>query len=380
MKEKTKIIHSNKPGEKFGNINPPVIHASTIVAKDYNSFINPPKEKDIYDYGRYGTEPHATLKKVVSELENGFNTILTSCGLQAVTTSVLCNVKAGDHILVSDGVYLPTRMMEKLLSDFAVEVTYFDPLNPDLENLKQDNTKLLFMEIPSSITMEFGDLDAITAFTKKHNIISVVDNTWSAGVLYKPLENGWDVSVQSGTKYISGHSDVMLGVVVVKDPDHYLKMYKKSNLFGLSVAPDDVYLAVRGIKTMTTRLEKHYENAMKVAKWLQQQDLIAEVYYPPLPESPGHEHWKKHCKGGNGLLAFTFKENYSDNHLPKFVDSLKLFHLGASWGGFESLILLQDPARTATKWDKPKVVRLHIGLEDTDDLLADLAQALDNLK
>ncbi|MGB1360539.1 MAG: trans-sulfuration enzyme family protein, partial [Alphaproteobacteria bacterium] len=314
MKKETKIIHpSNYKGCKsqYGSVNPPIVRASTVAHKDFNEIQNPGEDRVIY--GRYGLEPAGTLKRAIAELEGAYNTILTSCGLQAVTLGVFSAVKAGDHVIIADGVYVPSQKLGKeLLPDFGVEVSFFDAMKPEsLNDLIKDNTVAVFFEVPSSGTMEFPNIEEIINITKKHNILSIVDNTWGAGgYLVKPMDYGVDISIQSLTKYPCGHSDVLMGAISVREKELWEKVNHKASLFGSAVSPDDIYLLLRGLKTMPTRLNQHHDNAIKVAKFLKDHDKVDEVFCPALETSPGHENWKKYCTKTNGLFSFTFKENY----------------------------------------------------------------------
>ena len=382
MKKETGIIHSKNykaKKSKYGSVNPPIIRASTIVFSDYNEITNPPADKS--GYGRYGIEPAGTFKQAISDLEGAYDTILTASGLQAVTLCALSLFKSGDHILIADGVYEPTQKLGKLIGDFGIETSFFDVMNlENINDLIRDNTVAIMFEAPLSLTMEFPNVQEIVDICKDRNIISIIDNTWGAsGYIFKPLDMGVDISVSALTKYIVGHSDVMMGSISVADEKLFKQMYKKAILFGSAVSPDDIYLALRGLKTLDVRLKQHHENTIKVAKFLQDHPLVDEVLCPALPKSTGHENWKKYCNQTNGLFSFIFKEEYSENYIGKFIDALEFFQQGYSWGGYESLITASFPNREATGWNKNRIIRLHIGLENPDDLIADLKQALDKI-
>ena len=382
MKKDTRIIHpANYKGKKskYGSVNPPIVRASTVAFESYSEIINPDPSK--IGYGRYGIEPANTFKKSISDLEGAYDTILTSSGLQALSMATMGVLNAGDHLLIADGVYAPMANIGKnLLPDYGIEVSFFDVLKPEnLSALVQKNTKAIVFETPSSLTMEFPDIQKITDFAQKHNLISIMDNTWGAGYLLKPLDLGVDISVQAITKYIVGHSDVMMGSIAIREKILFDRVKAKSTLFGTSVSPDDTYLALRGLKTLAVRLNQHHKNTMKVAQFLQEHPLVDEVFCPALSSSPGHENWKKYCTKVNGLFSFTFKENYGDNYTGTFIDNLEFFQTGYSWGGYESLILMATPDRSVSGWDKNRMVRLHIGLEDADDIIDDLNQSLMNL-
>lgn len=383
MKKQTGIMHpKNYRGKKtkHGSVNPPVIRASTVAFENYNQIANPPADK--VDYGRYGLEPAGTFKQAISDLEGAYDTILTSCGLQAVTLCAFSLLKAGDHILIADGVYEPTQNMgKKLLPDFGVEVSFFDVMKPEsIVDLIRENTTAILFEVPSSLTMEFPHIEKIVEIAKDNNITSIIDNTWGAsGYLLNPLSLGVDISVSALTKYVVGHSDVMMGAISVANENLFKQISKRVKMFGSAVSPDDIYLALRGLKTLPVRINQHHENAIKVAEFMQNHPLVDEVYCPALPTSVGHKNWKKYCTQTNGLFSFTFKEQYGENYIGKFIDSLEFFQTGYSWGGYESLILVAEPKREVSGWNKNRIVRLHIGLENVDDIIADLKQGLDKI-
>ncbi len=383
MKQKTKLLHANTycPSKtKYGALNPPVIHASTVIHKDYDELMNPPKEKIVY--GRYGLEPMHTFKKTISELEGAHDTIVTSCGQQAVSVALLGVLKAGDHILLDDGVFPPTKtFVEGFLSEFGIEYSFFNSLTLDnIENLKKDNTKVVMFETPSSITMEMPNITAIIKFAKKHNLISVVDSTFGSGYLFKPLNIGVDISIMAATKYIVGHSDALIGTIAIKTQQLFEVVYDKVRKIGISVAPDDIALALRGIRTLDVRLKQHNINAGKMIEFLASHPLVDEVLSPAYKNAKGHKYWQEHFSANCGLMSFTFKENYDDKQMAKFANNLKLFSMGYSWGGYESLICFKFPDRSIAKWIGNMVVRIHVGLEDIDDLICDLKDSMALLK
>lgn len=380
MHEKTILLHSLlKKTTSPRTIPPHVIHASTVVFKNFKEFIDPPQKK--VTYGRYGLEPHKSLRSALSALEGAYDTILTSSGMQAIAMVLLAILKADDHILIADGVYQPTRSFaDYCLQNYAIHVTYFDPLDMEaLEAKVRSTTKAIFFETPHSYTMEMPHIDGILSIAQRHKIYSIVDNTWGAGYLFKPLAIGVDITIQAATKYISGHADLLLGTISIRDKDVFLTIDKRIKYLGCSVTPDDVYLTLRGLRTLAVRMEQHAKNAWDIIDFLRSHPLISQVICPGLQGTPGHNHWQKHFTGICGLLSFTFKKKYNNDALGVFVDALKLFPLGYSWGGFESLICVSNPIRTVNAWKKGSVIRLHIGLEDTKDLIEDLAQALDKL-
>ncbi len=369
----TDLVHSGRhPHENHGFVNPPVYHASTIFFPSYESL----KARDTqYVYGRRGTPTMAALEEAVSSLEGGYGTKICPSGLSAITTMLLSFLKAGDHLLVTDSTYRPTRSFcDEVLKGLGIETTYYDPmLGADIASLFKPNTKLVYTECPGSQTMEVQDIPAIVKAAHEHGILVSTDNTWSAGHYFKAFEHGCDISVQAGTKYIVGHSDAMLGTITVTE-EHWPTLDKYWNLIGPCAGPDDIYLAQRGLRTLDVRLERHMKNTLEIASWLQDRAEVERVMYPALPSDPGHEIWKRDFTGASGLFSFVLKP-VPDAAVAKFFNSLKFFGMGYSWGGYESLAVPFDPSsyRSATVWPhEGPGVRLHIGLEDVDDLKADL--------
>lgn len=379
----TLLTHAGrKPFENKGIVNPPVYHASTILYPTMEVYRNPAKHTDVF-YGRHGTPTTFSLQEAVSELEHAHGTVLTPSGLSAVTVAIQSFVKAGSHVLITDSVYGPTRhFMTKFLSKYNVEVEYYDPvIGAGIADLIRENTAILFMEAPGSWTFEMQDIPAMVQEAKKKNVTTIVDNTWGAGYFFKPLDHGVDVSVQAATKYIVGHSDTMMGTIACNEAT-YKKVHEAAYLLGNSAAPDDIYLAARGLRTMGTRLRQHHENGIKVANWLKTRPEVKKVLHPALPEDPGHDIWKRDFTGACGLFGFIMDQP-SDTALANMMDNMTYFGMGYSWGGFESLLIPIEPAaiRTATNWEEEgQVMRIHIGLEDVDDLIADLEAGLDRLK
>jgi cystathionine beta-lyase len=284
-------------------------------------------------------------------------------------------LSAGDELLVTDNVYGPTRKLcDTTLKRFGVATRYFDPLvGSEVRDLFGDKTRAILLESPGSQTMEVQDVPAICAAARERGIVTVLDNTWATSLFFPAIAAGVDISVIAGTKYVGGHADVMLGAATAT-PEHYDRLQHVSWDLGHSVSPDDAFLGSRGLRTMAVRLKRHEESALKVARWLKEQPQVGRVLHPSLPDCPGHELWKRDFTGSSGLFSFEFKAH----DRAAFVDSLEHFGIGYSWGGYESLALPVDPIRTVSKAPAPNLVRLHIGLEDPDDLIADLAQALPN--
>ncbi|MEM8916370.1 MAG: cystathionine beta-lyase [Pseudomonadota bacterium] len=383
-KPDTILTHAgNAPGANHGIINPPVYHASTIVHADLESLRGGENRAlqpapDVYDYGRIGTPTSTAFETAVAELEGAYGTISVPSGLNAVTTALMAFVEQGDHILITDSTYGPTRRFcSAVLSRLGIETEFYDPCIEDISALFRPNTRLLYTESPGSQTFEMQDLPALASAAEKAGIVTMTDNTWASPLYCQPLALGIDVSIQAATKYIVGHSDVMMGTISLGDKAHFEKVKRTAILFGTSAGPDDHYLALRGLRTMSVRLARHQENALKIAQWLQGRPEVSRVLYPALPDDPGHALWKRDCSGASGLLAVVLRPA-PDDAFRVLIEGLDLFPIGASWGGYESLSLPAKPMRTATKWDEPgDILRLHIGLEDVEDLTADLAAGLD---
>ncbi|MBM3512878.1 MAG: cystathionine beta-lyase [Alphaproteobacteria bacterium] len=381
----TQVVHGGQNRKRnAGIVNTPVFHASTVVFDSTAQMLDAHErtikkgEKHLF-YGRRGTPTHWTLQEAITELEGGADTFLTPSGLSACTTAIIGCVKAGDHVLMVDSVYEPTRSFcQGLLKSFGVETTYYDPLiGGELAALMRPNTKLVFCESPGSHTFEMQDLPAIAAAAHKGGALVAVDNTWASPLFCQPLKLGCDISIQAATKYVVGHSDALLGTICVNDAA-LPGINKAISQLGMAVGPDDAYLATRGFRTLSVRLRQHEKNAMAVAAWLQKRPEVKRVLFPALPDDPGHALWKRDCSGASGLMGIVFHRT-SPAAVAAMIDTLKLFPLGYSWGGFESLACPSSAgkARTARPWTEPMPgVRIHVGLEDSDDLIADLEQAL----
>ena len=370
-----------EPHANHGVVNPPVYRASTILypsLADYEEADRTPFTGT--RYGRRGTPTTFALEEAVARLEGGYRAVAVPSGLAAITLTLLAFLKAGDHLLMVDSVYGPTRRFcDTVLKSFEVETTYYDPL-ADIAPLIRPNTKLIFLESPGSLTFEVQDAAAITAVAKARGIVTAIDNTWSAGLFFSPFEHGIDVSIQAATKYIVGHSDAMLGLIVCNEAA-YLRVKRASAFLGVSVGPDDCYLALRGLRTLAVRLPHHDRTARAVAHWLAGRPEVAHVRHPALPDCPGHALWRRDFTGGNGLVSLVLQP-VGREALAALLDGLKLFALGASWGGYESLVIPFDPrpSRTASTWPhQGPCLRLHCGLEDADELIADLSAGLDRL-
>ncbi|WP_394132172.1 cystathionine beta-lyase [Shewanella maritima] len=380
----TKIVSTGRD-KKYtkGVINPPVYRASTVVFDTMDAMRHAIKHKTDGElfYGRRGTPTHFAFQQAISELEGGAGTSLYPSGAAAISGALLSFLAKGDHLLMVDNVYEPTRdLCDKLLADYGVETTYYNPLiGADIAELIQPNTKVIFLESPGSITMEIQDVPGICAVAKQHDIITMLDNTWASPINCRPFEMGVDISIQAATKYIVGHSDVMIGTATANE-QHWPTLRERSYLMGQTTSPDDVYMANRGLRTLGVRLAQHEKNALTVANWLDQRAEVDHLRHPAFETCPGHEFFKRDFSGGNGLFSFVLKQG-NLAAVTAFVENMQHFKMGFSWGGYESLILGYfgiDKIRSATGWDNSKpLIRLHIGLENVDDLIADLENAFE---
>ena len=382
MKDDTIITHSGRhPFDNHGVVNPPVYHASTILFPTMEEYINRSETSRIR-YGRRGTPTIFALEDALTELEGGpaTGTTIVPSGLAAITMALMAFVETGDHILVTDNTYGPTRNFSTgKLSKIGVEAEFYDPaIGSDIERLIKPNTRLIWLESPGSQTFEMQDVSAITEVARTKGVKTMIDNTWSGGYYYKPLSHGVDVSVQAGTKYIVAHSDVMLGSITC-NADTHEQVFTSSQSFGACSGPDDVYLALRGLRTMGVRMPRHHESGLKIARWLQERSEVIRVMHPGLPQDPNHDLWKRDFTGASGLFGFVV-ESANPVKAAAMMDSLEYFGMGSSWGGFESLLIPASPEknRTATSWNPGGfTMRMHVGLEDADDLIADLDSGFD---
>ena len=383
MSEKdTLLAHAGlDPFANHGVVNPPVYHASTIVFPTLAALEE--ADRTPYEgtrYGRRGTPTTFALEQAVAALEGGWRSIAVPSGLAAITISLLAFLKTGDHLLMVDTAYAPVRRFcDVILKGLGIETTYYDPL-ADPASLIRANTRVVYLESPGSLTLEVQDVPRAAAAARASGAVSILDNTWSAGLCFSPFRHGVDVSVQAATKYIVGHSDVMLGVITT-DEDRFLRVKRASALIGSAAGPDDCYLALRGLRTLGVRLARHAQTALTIARWLETQPEVVAVLHPALPSCPGHEVWRRDFSGSNGLVSAVLKD-VPKPALAAMLDGMRLFKMGFSWGGYESLIVPFDPrtTRTATHWPHlGPCLRLHCGLEDVDDLLADLAEGFARL-
>ena len=386
---KTFLKHTAKD---FHNqsVNPPVVRASTIIFKSMRD-IRKTQVKAIknptgghYDYGRQGTSTTYILQKILTKLEESYHVFTTPTGFGSVFLSIFSIVRPGDEIIVADPVYSPTRILtEDFLKEFKIKTIFYDPANlKTLEKNISKKTKLIFVENPGSNSFEFQDLGKIISIAKKNKIITAIDNTWATPYYFKPIKFGFDMSIVSATKYYSGHSDVMGGSLAV-NKKVFNKVKAAEKITGLRLGPDDAYLITRGLRTLDVRLDRHRENAKKIAEFLSKNKKI-KLLYPYKKNSHNFRMWKKYYSGASGLMGLKIKAK-NINSVRKFVNSLKLFGYGYSWGGFESLVLHQEFRETGNRKfmslsKDEHLVRLHIGLEDPSDLIADIKQALKHLK
>jgi cystathionine beta-lyase len=369
----TEVVHLGRaPFEHHGFVNPPVYRGSTVLFKSLEAIKS---RKQPYTYGRRATPTTRALEEAITHLEGGAATILTSSGLGAVSTAILAFAAAGDHILITDSVYQPARAFaDRLLKRLGVETTYYDPtIGANVARLFRPNTRLVVVESPGSQTFEVQDIPAIAAVARERNIWVIADNTWATPLFCKPLALGADVSIEAATKYIVGHADAMLGAVTANArAAKYVDNAKEA--LGTCPGSEETYLGLRGLRTLDVRLERHQRSGLAVAEWLAGRAEVDRVLHPALPGHPGHDIWKRDFTGATGLFTIVLKP-VPEKSLAAFLDGLKLFGMGYSWGGFESLVIPFDPTsyRTATKWTGPgPALRFHVGLEAVEDLIADL--------
>lgn len=382
-KNDTKIILAGKDrNNKTSFVNSPIYKGSTVLFKDVEDMKKSIKNKNsqILSYGRFGSPTTFEFERAIAKIDEGYSAVATSSGTAAIVASLLAVLKTGDHILMTDSAYGVSRNLAKgLLSNMGITTTFYKPnIGKEITNLIQKNTKVLFMESPGSLTFEIQDIPMLVELAKKNNLITVLDNTWATSLFFKPFYNGIDISIQSATKYIVGHSDAMLGIISTNKK--YTKCVRESaHNMGSCPGPEDIYLGIRGLKTLSIRLQKHQENAFKVIEWLRVQQEVDKILYPALPNHSGYKIWKRDFLGASGLFGITLK-NTKKSLVNKMLNNLKLFNMGYSWGGYESLILPIEPEklRDTYKWKNDcGTLRIHVGLEDPADLINDLK---DNFK
>jgi cystathionine beta-lyase len=384
MNKDTLLAHVGRdPLQQQGMVNTPVYRTSTVINPTVESY-EAPRDPDYQriSYGRHGTPTTRALEEAVARLEGGYHAVALPSGLAAIAAAISAFAKAGAHILVADTVYAPTRMFcDQRLKANGVEVEYYDPvIGEGIAALIRDNTKAVFCESPGSLTFEMQDIPAIAEAAHARGVPVLADNTWGTPYFFRSFDRGVDVSIHSATKYISGHSDVMLGLIVTTE-QHWRSVRRTVAEYGYAVSPDDCYLALRGFRTLGVRLKQHMGNALGVARWLRSRPEVRNVFFPALSSHPGNAIWRRDFTGATGLFSFVLRRA-SERQAASFVNSLTLFGIGSSWGGYESLATVVHPerARTATTWNPGgPTIRLHIGLEDSADLMADLEQAFRKL-
>jgi cystathionine beta-lyase len=380
MKDETKVVHAGRHPEKFeGAVNPPVYHVSTVLSPNLADWEQ--KKKDyaadrpgMY-YGRHGTPTLAALEEAIATLEGGYRTMVFPSGLAACACAILSCVKGGDHVLMTDSAYGPTRRVgTRFLNRFGVTIEFYDPLiGAGIESLLRPNTSVVVVEAPGSLTFEMQDIPAVAAAAHRRGAVVVMDNTWATPLYFKAFEHGVDVSVQAATKYVVGHSDAMVGTVTVTR-EAWPKLKATHVDLGQTAGPDDVYLAQRGLRTMATRLKQHWASGLALAEWIGRQPEVERVLHPALPSDPGHAIWKRDFLGASGLFSVVLKP-VRHEAFAAIIDGLELYGIGASWGGYESLVMPFDPreVRSVTQWPYAgPCFRIHAGLEALDDLIADM--------
>ncbi|MBS7699497.1 MAG: cystathionine beta-lyase [Chelatococcus sp.] len=373
------VVAGRHPDENFGFVNPPVVHGSTVLSPTMADLVG---HTGRYSYGRRGSPTMGALEEALVALEGkeSAGVVLCPSGLAAVSTALLSCLRAGDHLLMTDSVYGPTRnFCDGVLRRFGVETTYYDPLvGADIAKLLKSNTRAVFTESPGSQSFEMQDIPAIAAVAHAHGAIVLTDNTWATPLFYSAHENGADIAIQAATKYLGGHSDVMCGSISANAAT-WPALKRTWGDLGVTVAPDDVFLVLRGLRTLPLRMARHHQAGLEMAGWLAGHPEVQRVLHPALPTDPGHALFTRDYRGASGLFSIVLKPG-PDEAVAALLDGLALFGMGYSWGGFESLAIPFDcaPLRTATRWAPGgPALRLHIGLEDVEDLKADLGAGLE---
>ena len=392
MKDSTILVHAGRaPLRVGGPVNMPVHRASTIVSPTLEEFdANEAGEAKFRNvcYGALGTENAFALCDAVNRLEQGAGSMVTSSGLAACTQSLLAFVGAGDHVLMPDNVYGPQRAFcESILRRFGVETTFYDPrIGSDIGVLIKANTRVVYTEAPGSLTFEMQDIPAIVEAAHARSAIVIMDNTWAGPLYFKPLSAGVDICVEAATKFIAGHSDLVMGIITARTKELYLRMRSFCMQMGEIASPDDCYMALRGLRTMEVRMERQYAHALDLARWLQKRPEVLQVLYPPLDDDPGHDLWARDFKGAGSLFSIVLPK-MEKKAVAAMLNGYRMFSIGASWGGYDSLVEHCHPERTALNriapvWndDNCTLVRYAIGLEDVEDLKADLDEGFRRLR
>jgi cysteine-S-conjugate beta-lyase len=384
---RTRLLHTGRPKNGVAApVNPPVERTSTVLFRDVAAMNDVKRRREngerLLSYGRRGTRTSFALEDAITVLEGGYRTRLVPSGLSAIALVMAAYLRPGEHVLIQDCVYDPVRRVAKgFLDPFNLRYDFFAADASDLKDKLRPETKLVYAECPGSLVFEMVGLPEVARVAHAHGALLAVDNTWGSGWYYNPLKLGADVSLLAATKYIVGHSDVMMGAVVTNEVA-WPRLASIADSLGLAVSPDDAYLALRGLRTMAARMEVHHRHALILCEWFRKQPEVAAVYFPALPEHPGHNLWKRDFTGACGLFSVAFR-SVSNAQVEQFVDALELFGLGSSWGGFESLVLPKNvaAARTVADWSKHgPIVRFHAGMEDPPDLIADLERAASKLR
>ena len=384
-KPATDVAHLGRtPAEHLGAVNTPIYRATTILFDTLADL--EAAERGEYPgvtYGLHGLPTVTDLQAAISTLEGGHASLAVASGLAAITLAIIGTVNSGDHVLVTDAVYGPTRRFcDNQLKRFGIEVSYYDPLaGAAIERDFRPNTRLVFAESPGSLTFEVQDIPAIARVAHAKGALVMLDNTWATPLGFAPFAHGVNIAVHAGTKYIGGHSDVLVGVIDCNEAT-YSRLHRLWTDMGVTLSSDDAFLALRGLRTLAVRLERHTQSALRIAQWLRERPEVAEVIYPALPGSRGHEMWKRDFTGACGLFGVALKP-VPKASIAAMLDGMRLFRMGWSWGGFESLIIPAnvERAKRTFKWQvEGPYLRLHVGLESADDLIADLADGLARLR
>jgi cysteine-S-conjugate beta-lyase len=376
----TKILHPEYTAPHGFSAFPTPIHRASTVLFDNVAAMRSSDwtDKSSYTYGLHGTPTSRTLEARLAAIEEGEYCLLAPSGLSAISIVSLAFLKAGDDVLIADNVYGPNRELGQWLAqNYGISVRHYNPLiGANISTLIQENTRLIWVEAPGSITMEVPDIPAICKAAHERNVIVALDNTWSAGIAFKPFAHGVDISIQALTKYQCGASDLLMGALITRDPKLNARLEEVHKTLGLGVGMDDVYFILRSLPSMPLRFAAHDHHARQIATWLASRPEISKVLHPALPDCPGHAIWTRDFTGAGGLFSVIFNERYSEKQTDLFVDSLSLFKIGYSWGGAHSLCVPYRVQKIRTDWtEKGQLVRFNIGLEDVADLIADIEQA-----
>ena len=387
MKQDTQLIALGRaPVRAQGPVNLPVHRASTILSENLDGYVHRFDGDNRFNnviYGSTGTQNSRALAEAVAAVESGHRTVVTGSGLSAVTMAVSAVVRAGDHVLVPDSVYGPTRWFcAEILCRYGVETSFYDPaIGAGIAEAMRESTRLVYTEAPGSLTFEMQDVPAIAKAAHERGALVAMDNTWATPLYFRPLEHGVDISIQAGTKYFAGHSDLVIGMITTATDELFKTIADQTFAFGDSASPDDCFLALRGMRSLSVRLERQSASAMKVARWLEARSEVKQVLYPALESDPGHALWKRDFGGASSLFGLAMHTT-DEAAVARMVNGFDLFRIGSSWGGYESLVAYNRMPipRTIVPWtETPFLLRMHIGLEDPDDLIADLEAGLGRL-